>query len=579
MVSRQHAQPGLAASRARSSLPASTYTPSPRMASCPHCGSTTDARARACPKCGVILAKVGGISLGLPSGDAAKAEAPVSRTRPAPAPPRAIRRPSVKPTVSAEPDHGNEGPAGKALVKVGIAAAAGLGLMLLVNPRRGAPASPAPPVSAELRPTPHPDAPEPAPVAATPEPSLMEAITVPRNGLSEEDVKFLDALVKAMQASPARLAEADLGRVKAMAEKVPDHASIRAVLVEGYLRKAGSQMAQRQFSEAASVLDLIKRIDPNEAKVYEFETSLRLQLGDWKGAEQSARKFESMAGARSAQVALQLAMAVSRLDQVDEALSILNRPLFEPCEGGSTSAEFLVVCPQARDLRTQLGKLHTAQAGKGMLQSERFAVRFDGETQMGVARDVLFVLDRAYARLAEIYNHRPATKIPVILHSGEDYYEKTGAPRWSGGQYSSHDGNIQIPIRGLSSNLPRDMEDTLVHELSHAFADDMSGGLIPRDLNEGLAQYMEGQRFESVLGPSELRRLANTRRVDVMSFYMLSLVVSQQLVQSRGQGPINDMLRGMRETGSADGGFKKVYGSGYEALKKDILETFWRRYS
>jgi hypothetical protein len=226
-----------------------------------------------------------------------------------------------------------------------------------------------------------------------------------------------------------------------------------------------------------------------------------------------------------------------------------------------------------------LNATQAAEAGKEVFQSQRFNIRFDGETQQGVARDVLFVLDRAYVRLAEIYNHRPATRIPVVLHSGEDYYTKTGAPRWSGGQYSSHDGRIQIPIRGLPSSLPREMEDTLVHELSHAFAADMSSGLTPRDLNEGLAQYMEGLRFETILSPRELKMLATERRTDVMSFYMLSLVISQQLVLSRGQGSINDVLLAMRETGSVDGAFQKVFGKTYEAMKRDILETFWRRYS
>jgi hypothetical protein len=50
-------------------------------------------------------------------------------------------------------------------------------------------------------------------------------------------------------------------------------------------------------------------------------------------------------------------------------------------------------------------------------------------------------------------------------------------------------------------------------------------------------------------------------------------------VVSRGQGSINDLLLAMRETGSVDGAFQKVFGKTYEAMKRDILETFWRRYS
>jgi hypothetical protein len=123
------------------------------------------------------------------------------------------------------------------------------------------------------------------------------------------------------------------------------------------------------------------------------------------------------------------------------------------------------------------------------------------------------------------------------------------------------------------------MEDVLVHELSHAFVDEMSGGHAGRDLQEGLAQYMEGKRIESELSLAELKRLAGSGGANVMSFYHLSLAVSQQLVLSRGQGMVNQLLKGMKEAGSEDAGFQKVFGQPGAAMKRDILATFWRRYS
>ena len=107
----------------------------------------------------------------------------------------------------------------------------------------------------------------------------------------------------------------------------------------------------------------------------------------------------------------------------------------------------------------------------------------------------------------------------------------------------------------------------------------MSGGRAGRDLQEGLAQYMEGKRIEEALEPAELKRLATSGQQTVMNFYMLSLVVSQQLVQSRGQGQVNDLLRAMKEAGSEEAGYQKVFGRSGAAIKRDILETFWRRYS
>ena len=38
------------------------------------------------------------------------------------------------------------------------------------------------------------------------------------------------------------------------------------------------------------------------------------------------------------------------------------------------------------------------------------------------------------------------------------------------------------------------MDDTLIHELTHAFVHDRTKGVAPREIHEGLAQYMEGKR-------------------------------------------------------------------------------------
>jgi hypothetical protein len=64
-----------------------------------------------------------------------------------------------------------------------------------------------------------------------------------------------------------------------------------------------------------------------------------------------------------------------------------------------------------------------------------------------------------------------------------------------------------------------------------------------------------------------------------MTFYMLSLVVAQQMVQSRGQGMVNQLLRAMKDDGSEDAGYRRVFGQSGADMKKEILATFWRRYS
>ena len=82
--------------------------------------------------------------------------------------------------------------------------------------------------------------------------------------------------------------------------------------------------------------------------------------------------------------------------------------------------------------------------------------------------------------------------IPVILLSEQSYYDSTGAPAWSGGQFDSFDGRIRIPIGGLTPSLDPVLDETVLHELTHAFVADRSAGLAPREIQEGVAQLIAG---------------------------------------------------------------------------------------
>ena len=153
---------------------------------------------------------------------------------------------------------------------------------------------------------------------------------------------------------------------------------------------------------------------------------------------------------------------------------------------------------------------HDSAAEKSLSEAKlaHFHVRYDGEAHEDVGREILRLLDRHYATLARSFDHEPGQPIPVILLSRESYYDATGAPAWSGGQYDSFDGRVRIPIGGLSAALTPELDQTLVHELTHSFVNDLSGGAAPRELHEGLAQYMEGRRIAQ-LDSDRLRALAN----------------------------------------------------------------------
>jgi hypothetical protein len=469
-----------------------------------------------------------------------------------------------------------------ALLKVGLAAALAIGGALLLWRMQASPEKTAASAWSSAPGAPRASLPSAPPVKAEPE----------GNGLSPEDAAFLNGIAARLnQSAGATPTEEEIDRMEKIFASRAEDARIKNLLLGAYMRRAEHDLQLGSFALVDQSLEKMKRLDDQQPQVYAFETHERTVQSDWAAAVAAAQKYESLSGEATPMMSAVLAQALAKLDRKGDALAVLDRPVFQVC-ASATTPDDVSACRAAESMRQALraspepsGPAARVRAAlnvdpsKQIIQSERFDIRFDGESQSGVARDVLFVLDRAYTRLADIYYDRPTRKIPVVLHSGQDYYTKTGAPWWSGGVYDSHDGAIQIPVRGLPSTLPREMEDVLVHELSHAFVDEMSGGFAGRDLQEGLAQYMEGKRIEQELGLPELKRLANSSRQSVMSFYMLSLAVSQQLVQSRGQGRVNDLLKAMKETGSEDGGFRKVFGQTGTDIRKDILDTFWRRYS
>jgi hypothetical protein len=209
----------------------------------------------------------------------------------------------------------------------------------------------------------------------------------------------------------------------------------------------------------------------------------------------------------------------------------------------------------------------TDEKGMAERQLAHFHVRYDGDAHEDVGREILGALERHYATLARTLDHEPQAPVPVILFSRQAYYDASGAPAWSGGAFDSTDGRIRIPIGGLTSSLTPDMDETLLHELTHAFVADLSRGLAPRDIHEGLAQYMEGRRLNQTLTEAQITGLADGRFAGVSGFYLAALAYVEHLIALRGMGGMVELLRAMGETRSVDKAFVQVHGQDQKASR------------
>jgi hypothetical protein len=404
------------------------------------------------------------------------------------------------------------------------------------------------------------------------EPPLPERTPPPAsNALSLSPVRADDPQAAADRATADRL----LARLKAhmrldaedqraaesLYERHRDPA--RPLLEAVLLTRAAFERDQRRFDAAEALVERAIDVSPASAASRGALLDVRLQQGDWRGAELAGRALLALDPADAIGVR-GLATALLRQDRTVEAVELL--------------VAFLERRPDD-ETRALLERIRRDQSTERTLEEAKLAhfhVRFDGDAHEEVGREILRLLERHYASLARTFDYQPSQPVPVVLLSNESYYNATGAPAWSGGLYDAFDGRVRIPIGGLDTSRAPELDSTLVHELTHSFVADLSRSSAPRELHEGLAQYMEGRRL-SQLDAARLRALADGRLQGVSGFYLAALGLVEELIAQRGQGGINDVLRALGTSG-VDEAFRSVYGRDFATLQRESAARLSQRH-
>jgi hypothetical protein len=483
------------------------------------------AGATSCARCGVVFAKL-----------AARRDPP----RVAPAEPR--------PSSSA---------AAWVWVAVGLLALGG-GAAVVVRP--AAPGKAAPPAATVVGGTTAADMPPPPTFGAVPAVPAAPPLELKSEGLAAADRDIARSLASRLHAAGA----AEVQQAEELRARYPADAELRGLL--GSVLQGAAQRARRErrLNEAAGFLQKAAA-GASDAQPWLALVDVLAETGDWTGAEAAARGALALEP-RNVWAWNALGYALLRQDRSRESAEAL------------TAALAIREDPATRALLARVNKGLRDESGMTQQTLSHFNVRYDGQTHEGVGREILRALERHYATLAATLDHQPAGPVPVILFTGEAYYDASGAPAWSGGVYDTLDGRIRIPIGGLTPSLTPDMDSTLIHELTHAFVADRTRGMAPREIHEGLAQFMEGKRCEALLGPEGMRALADGRFPGVGGYYASALSYVEYLMAQRGQGGMNDLLRAMAETGSLEDAFQKAHGRGYDETRRLWKERLRQQY-
>ncbi|MBI3358942.1 MAG: tetratricopeptide repeat protein [Nitrospirae bacterium] len=174
-------------------------------------------------------------------------------------------------------------------------------------------------------------------------------------------------------------------------------------------------------------------------------------------------------------------------DQLPEAIFAWNKIL----EKEPTNAKIQALLEKAQ--REQ--KTHTTFTHES---TRHFTIKFEGAENRGLYKFVLDTLETAYGEVGRALLFYPTEEVIVFLYTGQEFFDVTRAPSWSGGVF---DGKMRIPTKGFETQTDP-LRRILFHEYVHAVIQQMTdrgvaktgetmNSSVPVWLHEGVAQYFE----------------------------------------------------------------------------------------
>jgi tetratricopeptide (TPR) repeat protein len=221
-------------------------------------------------------------------------------------------------------------------------------------------------------------------------------------------------------------------------------------------------------------------------------------------------------------------------------------------------------------------------------ESAHFNLKYSGAAEPGLARDVLKTLELHFAAIESELNFTPPDSIGVILYTQQAFADITKAPGWVG---ALNDGRIRVPVQGLTSMTP-ELSRVLKHELTHSFVGQKTRGRAPIWIQEGLAQWMEGQRSGENAATltqvyaaghaSPLGRLEGSwmgLSTDQAAYaYAWALANVEYLISSGGMSDIERILDRIGAGQSTESALREVLHSDYADVSQSTDEFLLKNY-
>lgn len=340
---------------------------------------------------------------------------------------------------------------------------------------------------------------------------------------------------------------------------------------------AGKHEFERgNLNQARTYFDTALRFDGQNATILNYYASLLVRTGHAAEALPYAQRAVQVAP-DSADTLAVLGYAQFAADRTKEAIQTWKKALQIRPD------------PAIKALLAKAEREATAEANFSERESNHFTLRYEGrQTTDSFRRELLATLESDYDDLTRDLGIAPHDSIPVILYTGQAFFDVTQAPTWSG---AVNDGKLRIPVEGLNA-VTSDLARVLKHELAHSFINQLSGGRCPQWLHEGIAQALEPKSLSS-----RGRRLAqlysaqkqipfNMLESSFMSYTSLeavlaydeSLAAVQYIDDTYGRSDLQRILRRMAEGSSTEAALRSTIHSDYGQLETLVGKYLTDRY-
>ncbi len=337
-----------------------------------------------------------------------------------------------------------------------------------------------------------------------------------------------------------------------------------------YLNTGMQQMKAVDYQAARGSFEQALRYDDSSAPAHLGLGVIYFHLRDDKYAERELTRAAELSP-RDATAYQFLGELFYRKDDLDTAMSYWEKAV--------------ELNPDAADIRARLERIrkeHRTEKDFNRDVTSHFLIKYEGREKIEAGKIILRILEEAYGVVGRGLSYYPDRELQVILYSGRQFQEVTDAPGWSGGIY---DGKIRIPIGGIEQETPG-LRRLLYHEYTHAVVRSITARC-PTWLNEGLAQYFEGDELDG-RKKEALKRVAQTGKLpslvalegsfmgmgntQAMYAYLFSLSSVRYMVDSFGMYRVKTVLEELGK--GADTG--KAVSSGI-MISYEEFERGWKR--